>query len=159
MGFLKGRMEDYSSPLAGLAVRLYAGYFFLKFGLQKAAGGFGGAALRQTLEGWAAETRYGFYVPLMKGVLIPYAEAFAFLVTAGEILVGSLLLIGCVTRLAALVGIFLCLNFALASGVPVLSVENPVVFIVLLATVYATAAGRALGLDVLLKGRLPRWAA
>ena len=159
MGFLKGRMEDYSSPLAGLAARLYSGYFFLKFGLQKATGGFGGAALRQTLEGWAAETRYGFYVPLMKGIFIPHAEVFAFLVTAGEILVGTLLLAGCATRLAALFGMFLCLNFVLATGAPLLSLEQPVVFIVLLATTYATAAGRGLGLDVLLKGRLPRWAA
>jgi uncharacterized membrane protein YphA (DoxX/SURF4 family) len=159
MGFLKGRIEDYSSPLAGLLARLYSGYFFLKFGLQKATGGFGGAALRQTLEGWAGETRYGLYVPLMKAIFIPHAEVFAFLVAAGEILVGALLLLGCATRLAALIGMFLCVNFLLASGIPLLSVENPVVFIVLLATTYATAAGRSLGLDVLLKGRLPPWAA
>lgn len=159
MGFLRGSMEDYSSPLAGLAVRLYCGYFFLKFGLQKATGGFGGAALRHTLQGWASETRYGFYVPLMKGVLIPHAEVFAFLVTAGEILVGAFLLCGFATRLAALIGMFLCLNFVFATGSPLLSTEQPVMFLILLATTYATAAGRALGVDVLLKGRLPRWAA
>ncbi len=159
MGFLKGRIEDYSSPLAGVPVRLFCGYFFLRYGLQKATGGFGGAALRETLTKWAAETRYGFYVPFLEKVATPHAEVFALLVTFGEMAVGIALLLGFATRFASLVGIFMCLNFVFGSGVRLLSTDQPVVFILLLATIYATAAGRALGLDVLLKTRLPRWAA
>lgn len=159
MGLLKGRIEDYSSPLVGLPVRLYAGYFFLKYGLQKATGGFGGAALRETLTKWAGETRYGFYVPFLKSVAIPHAETFALLVMLGEIVVGAALLVGFATRLAALGGLFLCLNFLFGSGVRLVSTEPPVVFALLLLTVYLTAAGRALGLDLFLRGKLPRWAA
>jgi uncharacterized membrane protein YphA (DoxX/SURF4 family) len=159
MGLLKGGTEDYSSPLAALPLRLFTGYFFLRYGLHKATGGFGGAALRETLTKWAAETRYGFYVPFLKGVAIPHAETFALLVILGEIAVGGALLFGFATRLFALIGIFMCVNFLLASGVRLISVEGPGLFILLLLTVYFTAAGRVLGLDYLLKGKLPRWAA
>jgi thiosulfate dehydrogenase [quinone] large subunit len=159
MGFFKGRIEDYSSPLAGLPARLFTGYFFLMYGIEKATAGFGGSALRETLQRWAGETRYAFYVPFLQKAAIPHAEVFAFLVTYSEIAVGAALLLGGATRLAALGGAFLCLNFLLASGVPLLSVEQPAVFTLLLVTIYATAAGRALGLDHFLKNRLPRWAA
>jgi len=159
MGFLKGRIEDYSSPLAGVPARLYTGYFFLKYGLEKFNGGFGGAALHDTLTKWAGGPAYDFYVPFLQKVAIPHAGLFAHLVMFAEMALGAALLLGCATRLAALGGIFLCLNFLFASGAPVLSVEQPVVFILLLATVFATAAGRALGLDAVLKRLLPRWAA
>ncbi len=159
MGILKGRVEDYSSPLAGVPARLFTGYFFLKYGLHKATSGFGGEALRQTLGKWAAETPYHFYLPFLQKFAIPYAGTFAILVIIGEIAVGAALLAGCATRLAAVAGIFMCLNFLFASGTPLLSVEQPVVFVVLLATVYATAAGRSLGLDSFLKGKLPSFLA
>jgi thiosulfate dehydrogenase [quinone] large subunit len=159
MGFLKGRMEDYSSPLAGLPARLFAGWFFFKFGLDKATGGFGGAALRSTLQTWAAETPYALYAAFLRAVAIPNAAIFAVLVTAGEILVGAALLAGAATRLSALVGLFLCLNYLFASGAPLASLERPVVFAVLCLTAFGTAAGRAAGLDYLLKSRLSRWIA
>ncbi len=159
MGFVRGRIEDYSSPLAGVPARLYTGYFFLTYGLHKAAGGLSGAALQETLTKWAAATPYTFYVPFLRRVAIPHPDLFASLVMFGEIAVGSALLLGCATRFAALGGIFLCLNFLFASGTAVLSVDQPAVFTLLLATVYITAAGRSLGLDHFFKGRLPRWAA
>ena len=90
---------------------------------------------------------------------IPHAGVFAHLVVFGEMAVGAALLLGCATRLAALGGIFLCVNFLLAGGTPLLGTDPPVVFSLLLVTVYATAAGRSLGLDSLLKRKLPRWAA
>jgi uncharacterized membrane protein YphA (DoxX/SURF4 family) len=159
MGFLKGRIEDYSSPLAGLPVRLYTGYFFLKYGLAKFTGEFSGTGLHETLSKWAEGPAYHFYVPFLQTVAIPHASLFAHLVTLGEIAVGTLLLLGCATRLAALGGLFLCLNFLFASGAPILSTEQPAMFTLLLVTIYAAAAGRALGLDALLKHRLPRWVA
>lgn len=158
MGFVKGRIEDYGSPLVGLPARLFTGYFFLKYGLHKITTGFGGEELQKALLGWSTATRYGFYAPFLTKVVMPHAAIFAALVTFGEITVGAALLIGCVARLAALGGIFLCLNFLFGSGAPLLSVEQPVVFALLLLTIYATAAGRALGLDYFLKRRLPGWA-
>jgi len=159
MALFRGRMEDYSSPLAALPIRLFCGYFFLKYGLQKATGGFGGAALRRTLDEWAAGGPYAFYRPFLLHVATPYADIFAVLVTAGELVVGVSLLLGIATRLGALLGLFLCLNFMFAQGTPLLSVEQPIFFSVMLLTVYASAAGRAMGFDQLLKGRLPRWIA
>jgi thiosulfate dehydrogenase (quinone) large subunit len=159
MGLLKGRIEDYSSPLVGVPVRMYAGYFFLKYGLEKATRGFGDAELHETLAKWAAGQAYDFYVPFLQRIAIPHAGLFAHLVAYGELAVGVLLLAGCVTRLAALGGIFLCLNFLFASGVPIVSVEMPSVFLLLLLTVYLTAPGRVLGVDGLLKQRVPSWVA
>ena len=159
MGFLKGRIEDYSSPLAGLPARLYAGYFFFRYGLGKITRGLGGAELHETLTQWAAGPAYAFYTPFLHKVAIPHAGLFAHLEAYGEMAVGALLIVGCASRLAALGGIFLCLNFLFASGAPILSVETPTVFLLVLLTVYATAAGRALGLDALLKHRLPHWVA
>lgn len=159
MGLLKGRIEDYSSPLAGVPARLYAGYFFLRYGLGKMMGGFGGAELHDTLSRWAMEGAYHFYLPFLNRVAIPHAGLFARLVVAAEILVGLLLIVGCAGRLAALLGLFLCLNYLFASGASPISLERPAVFGLLLVTVFATAAGRALGLDALLKRRLPAWIA
>jgi len=159
MGLLKGAFEDYSSPLAGLPARLFTGYLFLMYGLEKWTSRFGGDELRELLVGWSGSTRYQFYVPFLEHVAIPYAPILAIAVTAAEIVIGAALLTGFCTRLAALGGIFLCLNFALASGAGPLTAEQPIVFIVLLLTVWATAAGRSLGLDRVIKTFLPRWAA
>ncbi|MFQ5877915.1 MAG: DoxX family protein [Acidobacteriota bacterium] len=159
MGLLKGRTEEYGSPLVGLPARLYTGYFFLKYGLAKATGGFGGESLRETLAGWVADSTYPFYVPFLTRVAIPFADLFALSVIVGEIVVGAAILAGFATRAASIVGMVMCLNFAFATGAPLLSTEEPVVFAVLLLTVYLTAAGRALGLDVFMKKLLPRWAA
>ncbi len=159
MGILKGRTEDYGSPLAGLPARLYAGYGFLHAGLQKASGSFGGEALQKTLTEWAGRPRYGFYLPFLTKVAIPHASIFVFLVTYGEIAIGVALLCGCASRLAALGGLFLCLNVLFASGASILGGDPPAVFALLAVTVYATAAGRALGLDYFLRGKLPRWVA
>jgi thiosulfate dehydrogenase [quinone] large subunit len=159
MGLLKGAFEDYSSPLAGLPARLYTGYLFLAYGLEKWAGRFGGDELRELLVGWSGSTRYAFYVPFLERVAIPFAPLFAVAVTVAEVLVGAALLVGFCTRLAAAGGVFLCVNFALASGAGPLTAEQPIVFIVLLLTVWATAAGRSLGLDRIIKAFVPRWAA
>jgi uncharacterized membrane protein YphA (DoxX/SURF4 family) len=159
MGLLKGRIEDYSSPLVGVPARLYTGYFFFRYGLEKVTRGLGGTELHETLAKWAAGPAYDFYTPFLQRVAIPHAGLFAHLVAYGEMAVGALLLIGCATRLAALGGVFLCLNFLFASGASILGVEMPAVFVLLLVTVYATAAGRAVGLDALLKQRLPSWVA
>lgn len=159
MGFLKGRIEDYSSPLAGLPARLYAGWFFLHYGLGKATGEFGGEVLRTMLQRYAADTPYAFYAGFLRSVAIPNSGLFAVLVVAGEILVGAALLAGFAGRLFALLGLFLSANYLLATGAPLLSVERPVVFALLCLTTYATAAGRALGIDYVLKSRMPRWVA
>lgn len=158
MGLFRGRIEDHCSPLAGLPPRLFAGYFFLRYGLQKVTGGFDGDRLRTQLAGWMAESRYEFYVPFLEHVATPFAGLFAFLLMWGEVLIGLLLLLGLATRAAALVGLVLCANFLLATGAPLISDEAPVYFAVMLLTVYLTAAGRVLGLDVLARKILPRWA-
>ena len=158
MGIFRGSAEDTSTPLAGLAPRLFTGYFFLRYGLEKVTGDFGGETLRPRLVEWASETRYGFYVPFLEHVAIPFADVIAFLVAWGEVIVGMALVIGLATRAAALLGLFLCLNFMLATGTMPLSNEEPIYFSVMLVTVYLTAAGRSLGLDIVFRRLLPRWA-
>jgi uncharacterized membrane protein YphA (DoxX/SURF4 family) len=159
MGFLQGKAEGSGASLAGLLPRLFTGYFFLKYGLEKVTEGFGGDALRQLLAEWVSETGYAFYVPFLTQVVVPFAGIFAFLVAWGEVAVGAALLLGFATRAAALCGILLCVNILLATGTSLLSDEAPVYFTIMLVTVYLTAAGRVLGLDVVLRKVLPRWTA
>src|SRR2546425_6488190 len=119
MGFLKGRIEDYSSPLAGLPARLYAGYFFFRYGLGKITRGFGGAELHETLTKWAAGPAYDFYAPFLQKVAIPHAGLFVHLVAYGEMAVWAVLLGGCASRPAAPGGVFLFLTFLFSRGGPI----------------------------------------
>src|SRR2546428_14086817 len=155
MGFLKGRIEDYSSPLAGLPARLYAGYFFFRYGLGKITRGLGGAELHETLTQWAAGPAYDFYAPFLHKVAIPHAGLFAHLVAYGEMAVGALLLLGCASRLAALGGVFLCLKFLFASGGPILSVETPTGFLLAPPPGFPTRACAGGGVGRPLKARRP----
>src|SRR5260221_12065655 len=114
MGFLKGRIEDYSSPLAGLPARLYAGYFFLKYGLHKVTSGFDGPALQKTLGAWAAETRYSFYMPFMTKIAMPHAALFAYTVEVAELAVGVAVMVGATTLRGGLAGMGMLPDFLFA---------------------------------------------
>lgn len=103
---------------------------------------------------FAAGNPVGWYKDFLETAVLPHATLFATLQTIGEVAVGIGLLFGVMTRLAAAVGLFLALNFGLATqwmsfgqqGFHVLLATSMVVFL-------GAGAGRAWGLDGLL---LPR---
>jgi uncharacterized membrane protein YphA (DoxX/SURF4 family) len=76
---------------------------------------------------------------------------------AAELTAGLLLLVGAATRLAALIGIVLLLNYMFAKGMwPWTPASNDGAFIMIAAAVLLAGAGRSLGVDAVLARRWPR---
>jgi PQQ-dependent catabolism-associated beta-propeller protein len=110
---------------------------------------------------FAAGNPIGWYKDFLETTVLPHAALFATLQTIGEVAVGVGLLFGVLTRLAAVVGLFLALNFGLATqwmsfgqqGFHVLLITSMVIFLI-------TGAGRRWGLDAWLsRARTVRWLA
>jgi PQQ-dependent catabolism-associated beta-propeller protein len=97
---------------------------------------------------FAAGNPIGWYKDFLETTVLPHAALFATLQTIGEVAVGLGLLFGVMTRLAALVGLFLAVNFGLATqwmsfgqqGFHLLLTTSMIIFLV-------TGAGRAWGAD------------
>jgi thiosulfate dehydrogenase [quinone] large subunit len=107
---------------------------------------------------FAAGNPVGWYKDFLEGIVLPRASAYATLQSYGEAVVGLGLILGLFTTLAAVVGLFLTLNYGLATqwmsfgqqGFHVLLLTSMIIFII-------TGAGRFWGLDQLLMRRLRRW--
>lgn len=97
---------------------------------------------------FAAGNPVGWYKDFLEGTVLPNAKLFAILQGYGEVAVGFGLVLGFLTGLAALVGLFLSLNFGLASqwmsfgqqGFHLLLVTSMIIFL-------CARAGRVWGLD------------
>lgn len=144
-----------------LLLRLVPGYLFLTAGIGKVQQGWlAGEGLKATLASWLAKGgTYTWYEPFLSETVLPNQELFATLVVVGEIAVGSLLLIGFLVRPASVIGIFMCLNYLLAKGHPLVGFNVESLFLVILATSMLVNPGRALGIDGFLyeRLRLPSW--
>ncbi len=106
---------------------------------------------------FAAGNPIGWYKEFLQGTVLPHAKLFATLQTYGEACVGIGLVLGLVTGLSALAGLFLSLNYGLAAqwmgfgqqGFHLLLVSLMLVFL-------GTRAGRTWGLDRLLLRAAPK---
>src|SRR5262245_63618215 len=86
---------------------------------------------------FAAGNPIGWYKDFLEQTVLPSSPAFARLQTYGEVAVGLGLILGLLTGLAALIGLYLCLNYALATqwmsfgqqGFHLLLVTSMVVFL------------------------------
>ena len=111
---------------------------------------------------FAAGNPIGWYKDFLETTVLPHAALFATLQTFGEVAVGLGLLFGVLTRLAAVVGLLLALNFGLATqwmsfgqqGFHLLLTTSMIIFLF-------TGAGRVWGVDRWLRSRVPalRWLA
>lgn len=152
-----------------LLVRLYAGYEWLTAGWEKLTGrsiafdsfgqpvkggawvftghdgapivGFVNGALAQTTGGHPAVQ--GWYATFLKTVVLPNAATFAYVVTFGEVLVGMALILGFLTGIAALFGVFMNMNYLLAGAVS----TNPILGLLGILLVLAWRIAGFLGLD------------
>jgi len=101
---------------------------------------------------FAAGNPLAWYRDFLETTVLPHATLFANLQTYGEIAVGLALVLGLFTGLAALVGLFLCVNYGLASqwmsfgqqGFHVLLVTSMLIFL-------GARAGRVWGVDAFLR--------
>ena len=107
---------------------------------------------------FAAGNPVEWYKNFLEGTVLPNSKLFATLQTFGEAAVGLGLILGLVTGLTALVGLFLCLNYGLASqwmsfgqqGFHVLLVTSMIIFLF-------ARAGRTWGVDQIFARSGPRW--
>jgi uncharacterized membrane protein YphA (DoxX/SURF4 family) len=102
---------------------------------------------------FAADNPIAWYKDFLQDVVLPHASLFATLQTYGEVVVGLGLVLGLFTRLAAVIGLLLSLNYGLATqwmsfgqqGFHLLLITSMIIFLV-------AGAGRVWGLDKLLRG-------
>ena len=156
------------APEAWIAVlRVVAGAWFLKAVWTKLALGLAWGVLPyptvsarfvgfhpKRVAEFAAGNPIGWYKDFLEQTVLPNAALFATLQVWGEVAVGIGVTLGFLTRLNALVGLYLAVNFGLASqwmsfgqqGFHLLLVTSMVIFI-------GAGAGRAWGLDALLLRR------
>jgi uncharacterized membrane protein YphA (DoxX/SURF4 family) len=111
--------------------------------------------MQQLITNWSHRGRL-WYQPFLSGVVLPHLGLFTNLVLIGEIYVGTAMLLGFTTRLAAAVSIFMLLNYLFAkssvTGIPGIDTADLVLSVIVLVT----AAGRVFGLDQILHKRFPR---
>jgi thiosulfate dehydrogenase [quinone] large subunit len=137
-----------------LIVRLYVGVEWLRSGIGKltspvwtgdqagtAITGFVNGALNKT--GGEHPDVQAWYATFLRELVLPHATFWSYLVTGGEILVGTALIIGLFTGIAAFFGAFMSANFLLAGTVS----TNPIMLMLALLLVVAWKTAGWWGLD------------
>ena len=146
-------------PLAYLLpLRLLCGLILVLEGWGKLHGDWmHGTPLAATLGNWiAADKPYGFFLPMVK-LAYAHPKIFGSLITIGELTVGLSMLFGVLTRVSAALGALMVLSFALGAGQGLAPPGSGIVMGALLALFVAAPPGRFLGVDTVLRSRLPRW--
>jgi len=94
----------------------------------------------------------------IQGFVIPHAHLFSYLSAFGEIAIGTSLVVGCLVRISSIFGAFYNFNIlfsvAYAAGGGTVNYNRLLVLLHLIFV--SSSAGRALGVDGILKRRFPR---
>lgn len=143
-----------SDKIAMFLLRIYVGFLFLTAGWGKwtADPSFtGGEALTSFLKKCLSNLQPGtISAALVQSYYLPNVQTLSWLVVIGEIAVGAALLLGAGTRVACVAGIFMNVNFMVATHGGFLAFDNNAIFILIQFALLSTAAGRFLGLDYFL---------
>jgi uncharacterized membrane protein YphA (DoxX/SURF4 family) len=156
----------YVSAGRGLALlRMAFGLYMISYALDKTMGGwltsagpmtnflFGNPNATPPTRG-AVVNSTPFYADFLTSVVPPNAGLFAQLVTIGEWVCGILLLLGLLTRLGAIVGIILNLNYIFMKGLPANGGSVDRLFLAGEIVFLLAAAGLVWGLDGALRDKL-----
>lgn len=142
------------SVLYLLPLRLSVGAALLFSGASKISTGGWGAAYAPKLSEFVSANvanAFDFYRPFLESVVLPHDTAFAVLVAWSELLIGIAIFLGLFTRFAAAAGIFVALNYTFAIGLAVWMPGTETLFIWALFTLMVCSAGRAIGVDGILR--------
>jgi len=134
-------------------LRIYVGYYLLFQGIRKFQRDFPkGDWIGRQIGDLATLDLYPRYKNFLQSYVVPHSELFGYLVMIGEIAVGACLLLGLFTRVNALVGLFMLINYYLGPGTARggAMIAQQQTFIILLAIFVLANPGRTLGLDGLL---------
>jgi uncharacterized membrane protein YphA (DoxX/SURF4 family) len=146
-------------PLATLVpLRVICGLILVLEGWSKLQGDWlHGTPLASSLGNWlSADKPYRFFLPVVKNAYA-HPKVFGALVTIGELSVGISLLAGVLTRLGSALGALMLFSFAFGNGQGLVPPGNAVLMGLICLMFVAAPPGRVLGIDVLLRSRLPRW--
>jgi thiosulfate dehydrogenase (quinone) large subunit len=137
-------------------LRIYLGVIFLLAAGPKVQDDFT-PRLATFLQRVALNSGHPFYQEFVRQLVVPNIPLFAALIAWGELLVGSTLVLGVVTRLSAAGALLLTLNYMFAKGAwPWSSSSNDAAFASIAIALIIGAAGRTFGLDAFLAKRWPR---
>ncbi len=136
-----------------LVVRVLMGAFFLMEGIQQLANGWIGSD--KLAEKFHKADPIPPYDYLIDHVFLKIDDPLTVLVVLGELAIGAALVVGLLTRLTALVALFMNLNFLLMNGLHPNSGGVDAVFIVGELLLLAFASHQTLSLDGLLMRRGP----
>jgi thiosulfate dehydrogenase (quinone) large subunit len=131
-------------------LRLYVGYYLLQQGILKYHRGFPQTDwFHRQIGDLNKVAIYPWYKSFLIDVVVPHRELFGYLVMSGEILIGLCLVLGLLTRLSSIVGVFQLLNYYFAIGIVKggASLAQQQTFIAILIVLALSDAGRTLGLD------------
>jgi len=134
-------------------LRIYVGYYLFFQGIRKFQRDFPkGDWIGRQIGDLATLDLYPWYRNCLQSYVVPHSELFGYLVTIGEIAVGTCLLLGLFTRVNALVGLFMLINYYLGPGTARggAMIAQQQTFIILLAVFVLANPGRTFGLDGLL---------
>jgi uncharacterized membrane protein YphA (DoxX/SURF4 family) len=137
-------------------LRIAAGASLVSSGLLKLSWFTSTAALDQKLADWAAHPANPLVAKYL-ALAAPHHGLFARLVVLGELGLGTLLVLGFLTPLAALLAFVMVLQFQLASGqmfgLGYLRGESGLVYLLVYPVLFFGRAGTALGIDGMLSRR------
>src|ERR687891_261446 len=131
-------------------LRIYVGYYMLLQGIRKFQRDFPrGDWIGRQIGDLAAIDLYPWYKKFLLDYVVPHRELFGYLIMVGEISVGACLLLGLLTRLSAVVGLFMLINYYLGPGMARggAMVAQQQTFIVSMIIFILSNPGRTLGLD------------
>jgi uncharacterized membrane protein YphA (DoxX/SURF4 family) len=144
------------TPGQGLALtRMGFGLYFLSSAWDKTTNRNWlerGEPLRQSVERSLGGAQ-GFYRPFLEDTVLPNADLFAVLVTIGEWAAGISLLLGLLTRLGALTGMWLTANYMLMKGLESSSGSVDRLFFLTCLVFLLASAGLVWGVDGFLQRR------
>ncbi len=138
------------APLWAVALlRLYLGIAFLSAASNKIFSWWASwpQSMSHFLTSKLNET-YGFYRPVLTGLVLPHIGFFAPTIAVSEVAVGLSLLLGAGTRFGAALGLVLITNYMLAFGEIPWQPGEDQAFLIGLVVVLITNPGRAFGIDL-----------
>ena len=116
-----------------------------------------GTPLLRNLDRWLADDRpYGFFMAVVN-VAHAHPKIFGSLIAIGELSIGVCMLVGLVTRASSALGALMLLSIAAAAGQGLAPPGNALLMAATFLLFVVVPPGRALGLDAVLRNRLPRW--
>lgn len=134
------------SELSLFALRFATSYIWISAGISKLFNKGFIDAFPKTIDGFMKSCHYDFYIGALKQYVLPNAHLFAQLTIWGEILTGIAFLLGFPLFIAALVGIFMNINYFLVANSTPSQFLN-IIMIFSQFALYACTAGNIWGLS------------